>query len=130
MAGYRDELGAARTRIRVLEAQLQEQRARNTADRAAMTARQTELEVMQLELEQAQAPSSPRAGWGVRWELLAALAAAALLVSIGLSEAINRAERARWVVRQDRHPRQLERADQEISRPANRAENHPVRRPL
>ncbi len=130
MAAYRDELDAARTRIRVLEAQLQEQRATNEAHQASMVARQTELEAIESELEQARAQhcTEPRTGRSIGWEALATLAVAALLVSVGVSEAIDRAERARSALRHERLSWKLERSDKEFALASVRAENQRLRR--
>lgn len=130
MAAYRDELDAARTRIRVLEAQLQEQRATNDAQRASMVARQTELDAIESELEQARARNcaEPRTSRSIGWEALATLAVAALLVSVGVSEAIDRAERARSALRHERLSWKLERSDKDFALASVRAENQRLRR--
>jgi len=130
MVAYRDELEASRTRIRVLEAQLLEQRATNEAHQASMAARQTELDAIETELEQVRAQRcvGPRSSRAMGWEALATLAVAALLVSVGVSEAIDRAERARSALRHERLSWKLERSDKDFALASLRADNQRLRR--
>lgn len=100
MAAYRHDLEAAATRIDVLEAQLAETRALLDAREASLRAREAELRALELEADDAKDErSGPRLSLG-----LMSVGAAALLLSLGLSEAFDRADRAegRYVDARDR----------------------------
>jgi hypothetical protein len=117
MGAYRHDLEAAVSRIDVLEARLAETQAMLEAREAALRTRDAELRALELEMNEPAERSGPRLSLG-----LMTVGAAALLLSLGLSEAFDRADRAEGRYLDARERLEAERLESERALSALRLE--------